>query len=142
MKKITIIVLAILGFLAPFALLFSLEYLSIWNEWSVFIPNDDKMRSWVDKNVVVQEYKEKYPDALEEFMPYAGTRHYWIGGGNASMWIDLNNAGDIKYIHLSCTKNEDFICASSAPNYPDCKTPLNNEQLNKMVSFVKSDSCK
>jgi len=110
MKKNTkIALLVILAFLAPFAFLFSLEYLSIWNEWSLFIPNDDKMRSWVDKNEVVQEYKEKYPDALEAILPYSGTRHYRLSGENTSLSVDLNNAGDIKYIQLSCRGNESWF---------------------------------
>ena len=141
MKKNIIIAIILLSFFIPFAFLFSLEYLSIWNEWSLFIPNDEKMRSWVDKSEIVKAFKEKYPNATEQIMPYSGTRHYNLGSENVHLSVDLNNDGDIKYIHLSCVKSEPFICASSATNYIFCPEPLSEKQLSKIMSFLESNSC-
>jgi len=141
MKRNTIITIVILSFFIPFVFLFSLEYFNIWNEWSLFIPNDEKMRSWVDKSEIVKAFKEKYPDATEQIIPYSGTRHYRLASEDIHLAVDLNNAGDIKYIHLSCIDSESFICASSTTNYIFCPEPVSEKQLSKMMAFLGSNPC-
>ena len=141
MKKRVMTVMIVLVFVVPLVALFSLEYLSIWNEWSLFIPNDDKMRSWVDKNEVVNLFKEKYPDSTETILPYSGTRHYWLENENSNLRVDLNNDGDIKYIEISCLNSNYTMCWSSQTNYL-CVYEHGNSTNDQMLEYLKSDSCK
>ena len=140
MNKDRKIITGIFGIFALFGILFAVEYWNIWNEWSLFIPNDEKMRGWVDQNKIVQTFKEKHPDFYEEILPYSGTRHYWMTSKDASLNVALDNDGNIKWLNLQCSGSEQSMCATSVSNY-ECNEQLDEEQTDKMVSFIENNKC-